>query len=1020
MSNRPGTKRFAESTATDPSAMPFDLAQDKLRASLRVYLLGPPGLEWAGRSLIVPRRQVRALLYHLAARSPPVPREHLCFLLWSNTPESTARRNLSHLLTHLRHALPDPEVLLTYDDQVGLDPQRAWSDTAALERLCSTPEPQYRTETLQRVADLYRGPFLAGFSLPASPEFEVWATQERHAWERLYLEALAALIEEWTVSGEHDSAIACARRYLQTDDLAEDVHRRLIELYAASGDRSAALRQFERCAATLERELGVSPLPETRAVYQDILEDRPPSLRRPVAKLAWATLPSLDVPLVGRDDALRQLKQAYTRARSGYGGVVLISGEPGIGKSRLMQDFVTELEGQATVLVGGGHEAELGMPYWSLVEALRPHLPTIDWTVLSVEPLYLAEVSRLLPELRTLLPDLPAPAAVELKQEKGSLFLALAHWLLSLAAQRPPLILCLDDLHWADEATLSWLGYLARRLRHAPVLVLCAYRTEEAAEVAALRTELARLGVLHEVRLAGLPVTEVLRLIRHLSGQSSGADLFSQYLHRETGGNPFFLLETLRAMFEAGILWEDETGWSTGVDETTEDYRELPLPGTVCQAIRDRLTRLSPQARQVLEAGAVIGHQFDFELVRATSGRRESEVLDALDTLLTRQVVSEHDGSYRFNHDLIRAVVYRDLSYGRRRLLHRRAGEAVERLRPDDVTALTLHFERAEELGKAARHALQAGLAAKAVFAHTEARTYFDRALTLLEQEAAYLQKSEAIVANRRLRVQALAERGWALRLLGDMEAYARDSQEVARLAGLLDDQRTLAHLRWREAYTHRWFCRYPESRKTAEEGIHLSQAAHDRLLEAMCWREVGMAARATGDYDGAQAALERALSLFVDLGDTVYELHAIGNLSTLYCRLGEYDQAMDLARQALARCDEAELPLERRLPLGDLGAAAALMGDTDWAQECLLESLDIARKIADCTQEIFCLGHLGWLYVRVNQPVEAREHLQAALTLAKRIDSRTEQSWLQSGLTEAYRLAGDWPRRTDKSMTKG
>jgi DNA-binding SARP family transcriptional activator len=562
-------------------------------------------------------------------------------------------------LTHLRRALSEPEVLLASGDHVGLDPRRVWSDVVAFERLCValtptlTPHPLRRgewgeDEALQQAVDLYRGPFLAGFSLPGSPEFEAWATQERHAWERLYLEALAALIEERTARGEYDAAIPYARRYLETDDLAEEVHRCLIELYATIGDRSSALRQFERCTAVLERELGVRPLPETRAVYQAVLEGRPPPLRRAVPAPTWTTLPSLDAPLVGRDEALRLLKRAFARARSGYGGVVLISGEAGIGKSRLMQDFVTRLEGEATVVVGGGHEAEQGMPYWPLVEALRPHLPAIDWVALGVEPFYLAEVSRLWPELRTLLPDLPALTSVEPDQEQSRLFQALVHWLLSLAAQRPPLILCLDDLHWADEATLSWLGYLARQLRRAPVLVLGAYRTEEAAAVAALRAGLTRLSVLREVRLEGLPVADVLRLVRHLSGQSSSAELLSQRLHRETGGNPFFLLETLRAMFEAGILWEDETGWSTGVDEITEDYRELPLPDTVYEAIRDRLRRLSPQARQVLEAGAVIGHQFNFELVCATSGRREGEVVDALDVLSARQVLSEHESRYRF------------------------------------------------------------------------------------------------------------------------------------------------------------------------------------------------------------------------------------------------------------------------------------------------------------------------------------------------------------------------------------
>jgi tetratricopeptide (TPR) repeat protein len=220
------------------------------------------------------------------------------------------------------------------------------------------------------------------------------------------------------------------------------------------------------------------------------------------------------------------------------------------------------------------------------------------------------------------------------------------------------------------------------------------------------------------------------------------------------------------------------------------------------------------------------------------------------------------------------------------------------------------------------------------------------------------------------------------LRLLGDMQAYEHDLPKVKRLAEMLGDAPLLAHLRWREAYTHRWFCRSAEARDAAEEGIRLSQAVADRSLEAMCWREVGRAARATGDYGDARVALERALSLFAGLGDVVHELYALSNLSTLYWRLGEHERAMHLALRALARCGEAELPLERRLPLGDVGVAAAAAGDVDLAWRCLLESLSVARQIADRTQEIFCLARLGWLCVQQKRAAEALEHLQAALAL--------------------------------------
>ena len=348
-------------------------------AELRVYMLGPPRVKWAGQPpRTIRRRLPRALLYRLAARLEPIPREQLGFLFWPDTPDAAARRNLTRQLTHLRRALPDPKVLRTSAGQVILDPDRVWSDTVAFEQLCATPDGEIRLlqeggflNALQQAVDLYRGPFLAGFSLSSSPEFEAWASLEQQVLERRYLETLSALIEDYAARSEYDPAIACAHRYLATDDLAEEIHRRLIELCAAAGDRSAALRQYERCTEVLERELGVDPLPETQAVYEAVLAGKPSPAVAPVTKPTWTTLPGLDVPLVGRDRALRALEQAYARTHAGQGGVVLISGEAGIGKSRLMQEFATQLRGHALVLTGAAYADAQRMPYQPIAQALR-------------------------------------------------------------------------------------------------------------------------------------------------------------------------------------------------------------------------------------------------------------------------------------------------------------------------------------------------------------------------------------------------------------------------------------------------------------------------------------------------------------------------------------------------------------------------------------------------------------------------------------------------------------------------
>jgi predicted ATPase len=586
------------------------------------------------------------------------------------------------------------------------------------------------------------------------------------------------------------------------------------------------------------------------------------------------------------------------------------------------------------------------------------------------------------------------------EQAQATLFEALYQFLLGLAAIRQPVLLCLDDLHWASGTTLDWLVYVGRQLAQAVrprVLILGSYRGEESGAVMDMRQGLAREGILAELELTGLDEADIQQLLRPLEDSLPCDEDLVSYLRQATGGNPFFLLETVRSLIEAGCQPQDLTGSDS-----------LHLPDSILDAIEARIARLSPRARQVLEAGAVLGRSFSFGLAQRTSGRGEMETVDGLDEIVTQHLVEEGATGYWFRHEIIRAAVYHQLSRRRQEVLHRRAGEALERLEPSDAPALARHFERAGEAGRAAPYALQAGRVAKEVFAQLEALAFFDKALELLEWEAVDLQEPEAITANRRLRVEVLFERGWALRLVGDMEAYARDGEEVVRLARSLGDPRSLAQSRWREAYAHRWFCRYPEARASAEEGVRLSQTTTDLLLEAMCRREVGLAARAMGDADLAGAELERALELFVGLGETVYEVHTMGNLATLSWYESDCAQAMDLATRALERCEATGLHLERRLPLGDMGAAAVAMDAEELARQCLAESLSIARQAGDRTQEILCLTHQGWLSVRLKKPAEALQHLQAGLALAQQIGSCTEQSWLLSGLAEAYRLSGE------------
>jgi len=928
-----------------------------------------------------------------------VPRQQLCFLFWPDTPDATARRNLTIQLTHLRRALPDPQVLVTAGGQLRLDPNRAWSDVVAFEGLSAAREPYRRVESLQQAVGLYRGSFLAGFSLAGSPEFEAWASQEGYRLERAYLDILSVLIEEYAARGETDAAVASAQHYLATDDLAEEVHRRLIELYATSGDRSAAVRQFGRCTAVLERELGVEPLPETRVVYEAALRGTLQPVVVEVTKPAWATLPGLDAPLVGRDVALNRLDGAYARAQGDQGGVILISGEAGIGKSRLMQEFATRRQGQALILTGAGYRDAQTMPYQPIVEALRSafNAQTVDSDPSAsltkqhrIRPIWLAEASRLLPELRDIYPDLPVLVEVEPKQARSRLFEALSQLTLSLAAGPHPVLLCLDDIHWADGTTLDWLAYLGRKLQGSRLLVIGTYRSEEADALSGLRRSLTRLGVVSDLKLAVLDTEAVLIALRYLYGDEPGVEALAGRLQRATGGNPFFLMETLRALIEAGQRLED----LVSVDDLT-------LSETVRETVAVRLGRLSPVARQVLQAGAVLGPTFRIVTVRQIAGRGEMETLDGLDELVSRQLLVEQATHYQFLHEIVRVLVYGDLSHGRRRLLHRRAGDALERMQRDQAAGmhaqLARHFQEAGISEKATVYWKQAGDAAAGVYANEEAIVYYSRALALVPD------------GDLGVRSALLLDRERVHHLLGNREAQSDDLDALATLAGGLDDPGRHAELALRQANYCEATGDYPAAIAAAQEVVALAgETGHKECIVRghLAW---GRALRRQGDYDSARDHLAQALDLasVADLPDFAAEsLSALGLIE--YDR-GDYAEAQAVLEQALAIFRKAGGLQGEGDVLNSLGTVSDATGDYTGARVTFEQALEIFHEIGNRLGEGYVRNNLGQVATTLGAYSEAREYYEGSLAIFYQIANRLGQGAVLNNLGETTHYQGDY-----------
>jgi DNA-binding SARP family transcriptional activator len=901
---------------------------------LRLAVLGPPRVELDGAAVEVDTRKAIALLAYLAVTGERHGREALAGLLWQEFDEAHARAALRRTLSALNKGLRGGW-LVTDRMSIALERDGLWLDLerfrALLEKCGAHGHPPDEAcpaclAPLREAAALHRGDFLAGFALRGADGFEDWQVFQAESLRRDLAGVLGRLAAAEAAEGRWQEAIADAHRRLALDPLHEPAHRQLMRLYAGSGQRGAALRQYRACVRVLDDELGVPPLEETTALYQALTEGRPapvaaagePGTRPTVA-------PAVGRALVGRSAEWTELLDAYAAARQG-GRLVVLEGETGIGKTRLAEELVAHAEASgAATIASRCYEGEASLAYGPLVAGLRAAIArpgSTEWPQRLPAP-WLAEAGRLLPELGALRPDVPTAPPLDSLGAQSRFLEGVSQTLAAALGGSDPGVLFLDDLHWADEATLDVLTYLLRRLDGRPLCVVATWRSEQVPSGHRLRrlaAEAQHAGSATVLRLSRLGELEVAELVGAVAPDRAGE---SARLYRETEGLPLFLTEYLAA--------------------TPKGEADAPVPAGVRELLQMRLASVGEAGRQLLTTAAAIGRAFDFETVREASGRSEEEAVSALEELVARGLVRELPGGderadigYDFSHDLLRAVAYEETSLARRRLLHRRIAEALlghVRGHPDAgslAPSIAQHWQLAGRDAEAAAAFKVAGERARALYANHEAVAHFraalafgdpdvaglheaiadldtllgdyDAALAGYEAAAAHL-ASEALAALEHKLGNLHGRRGaWdaaeshfqgALTLLEQAPATAADSRKLR--ARLLADWSLVAHRRDQS----------DRALDLADRALELAQAAADDHALAQAHNIRGVLASKLGDRDGARRHLERSLELAGGLPDPSARIAALNNLALARSAAGDLDQALEHAEAALALCTE-------------------------------------------------------------------------------------------------------------------
>lgn len=809
--------------------------------------------------------------------------------------------------------------------------------------------------------------------------------------------------------------------------------------------RRAGLTQRDLSVAVGYSDSQISRLEQSQRVPEEAMliarfvpalqiEKEPAWVKRLVA-LAAAARQQIDLPtrvapagaslldrivrgqLIGRASELRELGELWLRAQEGRGHLALIAGEPGIGKTRLARELQAHSQAAgAAALAGGCYEFEAVAPYLPFVEALRAWVEAQSQAVLRDKLGTAApELARLVPAVEARLGPLAPNPQLPPLEERLRLFDNLARFFQALADPNGVLIF-LDDLHWADQGTLALLHYLLRRLREARVLFLAAYREEaldRAHPLSAALAEWNRERLATRVALGRLSVAETGALLAALFGQATVSLEFSEAIHRETEGNPFFIEEVVKSLIEQGDVYRGEAGWGR------KAIPDLTIPQSIKEAIGRRLNRLSARCIDVLHTAAALGKEFPFGELAAVVNGDEEQLLDALDEASRAQLVRAEGGeSFGFTHDKIREVLYQDLNPIRRRRLHQRIGEGLEQKysTPDAREAhapdIAHHFVQSGDLQKGLTYSLAAAQQAQRLYAHDEALRHYLHAA----ENAQAMQRPDQLATLYEGMAEVHYQRGV-------YPAAADDYQQAPALIGPDDRaRRAVLHRKIGDAY----------AQIGDERGLNFLRLAERELDPATQTDELALTLTWFGRYHHYHAQHQASIEFYERARQLAEPQDQVSTLFRIYicfagaCQhLAQYQESGQWARRAI------ELG-ERKGNLSAKGTGYQFLAENAHTQghwEKALEYAAINREIAERTG---ALDDLAWPDMVSAQALYGRGDLQqalkaaqAALSLAERIGegrvavllgSLLAQIETDLGHDDAARAAGElWIKRSDE-----
>jgi len=827
-------------------------------------------------------RQKAATLLQRLALERHLLRDQVIDFLWPDASQESGANNLYQTLYSLRRFLTAKlgkgaaEELFAFHNGVLYLNSSVQVDVHEFRSLCSQNQSindPKQLDRLQQALRLYQGDFLP------DERYAEWTIVPRDSLHRLYRQAALVLTSHYQEHRNYDSALTLLTPLLSSDPTDEPVHRAMMRIYAHANHRHAALQQYQACVEALSHDLGVTPEQETKDLYTQILKGEiaplPAISPKPVSSLPLLSMTEKKQysECFGRDSEIDWLAARTFGGQQNTGCVILLAGDPGIGKTHLASEVLQRGAASGLLCLSGtAHEHEGQPSYQPFIEAFDHYLSEYGQTVL----------------LNPITSFRPAGFS-DPQLEHAALLRAIRSFLTELTTQAP-VLLFLDDLHAADEASLQLFHYLARQTREIPLILLAAYRPDLTLNLLSpfsrLLNALYREQLSETLLLPPLDETATADLIARILRGVPEPELVKR-IWEITEGNPFFIREIIHAIVRTDQIVLQEGRYILLSPDA------LAVPSSLRSFLRERIERLGPELVSVLTIGALIGRQFSFTIIQYASELPDDQVLDALDIALAGQILIETAGGYRFSHAIIRQTLYDSLSHLRQMHLHTQVAEAIEQvyIQHDSkihvsIEDLAFHYNRSNRREKALPYLLQAGQKAAAAFAFEVATHYFEQAQTLMEtldlhNPQQYLNILEQlgwwriILADTPRAVasfeQALAltpESGWRLRT-GDYLRLHRAAARALITAGKIADAE--AHLR------------------TALKIFHDEQ--EDSAAGAYLFYDVALLHWHLNDYKAAGEAAQRSREIAANLGNDDALARAYEALALISHSLGDWQQ---------------------------------------------------------------------------------------------------------------------------------